>query len=295
VEVQDCTGVLAISSFDNRVTLYKPPSKEPLSRISEFGPIKHIAFHPFEKWAFVLSTKKYGLVIMEPLLANKPRTEENLNPMFLPMSEYNQTYKNLYPTHMDYSPDGKLLAMVNKFSCVLTIWNIELDTVSEYTSYRSTLNKVKFSPDGSYLAITSKESRSLILYETGTWSSMKRNFEHPISKFAWESNANSIYLYFKESARIKILKDNQVERVSTIYKNKPIDFEYDRTINLDSLLPQDHKVNKVVFVMEPKVRKVFVNTVYSLKEYDFLINLDNWTQRLEESRALLELICKQKK
>ena len=51
----------------------------------------------------------------------------------------------------------RLVAMVHEHSCVLTLWSPETNAFYTKWFYGTTLSKVQWSPDGTYLAISSKK------------------------------------------------------------------------------------------------------------------------------------------
>ena len=79
----------------------------------------------------------------------------------------------------------RYLAMIHKHSSKITIYDFDSDTLKTHCVIGVTFNKLKWSPDGAYLAVTSRRSSSLYIFEVSTWEyeSFDFHFNVTVRKF----------------------------------------------------------------------------------------------------------------
>jgi hypothetical protein len=287
--IQDCSGTIATVDNQSHITFRRTNLRDIMFKVDQFTDIATIAFHPFKNWMFAFSSLTEGTYVYYHASAERIVSNDNYGMSSAPghLNDFTLLLKTKdVATHIEFSPNGRLMALVNKHSCVLKIWDLDNDEIQTLISYGSTLVKAKWSPDGAYLAVSSKESHNFIIYETGTWTKTKYRFEKAITSMEWDATGNTCYLYSKDSRKIKILKDMQAERATTIYGRKPLDIQVYSTYNLEKKIPEGHILHKLVFCIAPRCKKIFFCTIKGPKQFYFIADLEDNESWFGEDRAI---------
>ncbi len=98
-------------------------------------------------------------------------------------------------TSLQFSPDGRFLAMINEHSNIINIWDFTAQKLFSHFEFGAVFSQMKWSPDGAYLAVScdklllnfgillipSIRFRALYIYEVFAWQKQKWNFKAPVN------------------------------------------------------------------------------------------------------------------
>jgi WD40 repeat protein len=71
--------------------------------------------------------------------------------------------------------------MISRYSSKVTLYDFDSGALKSHSVSGYTFNKLKWSPDGAYLAVTSRRSRTVHIFEVSTWENQVFDFEHHVS------------------------------------------------------------------------------------------------------------------
>lgn len=238
VAYQPVSDYLAFINYSSKIYLIKASSLDVFQSFDLKDTIQAINFHPYKKLWLAVATRNQVKILCPETETDQENFYSLLHPQ--PQRETDQSFKKLdryltldvVCTSLEFSPDGRFLAMINEHSNVITVWDFTAQKLSSHFEFGTVFSQMKWSPDGAYLAVSSDKFRSLYIYEVFTWQKQKWNFKAPVNQMEWKSDASTLYVFLKETLEIKAIMDVQLDKCKTAYERKEVEFIVSKTYKL---------------------------------------------------------------
>jgi len=271
VAYQPVSDYLAFINYSSKIYLIKASSLDVFQSFDLRDTIQAIDFHPYKKLWIAVATKTQVKILSPEAEAD----EENFYNLLQShqQREIDQNVKkldrfltlNVSCTSLQFSPDGRFLAMIHEHSNVIDVWDFTSQKLSSHIEFGTVFSQMKWSPDGAYLALSSDKFRTLYIYEVFTWQKQKFTFKAPVNQMEWKSDASTLYVFLKEILEIKAIMDVQLDKCKTAYERKEVEFTIARSYKVKA--ETNHEVQMFTFCFESdRLRYAYISSSISDSE-----------------------------